>query len=59
MEAGSTRYANDDLIALTIHGFMYLFSTMKQTLAGQMVEHVNYPGQATSLLGLASYSPDF
>ena len=24
-----------------------------------MVEHVNYPGQATSLLGLASYSPDY
>ena len=30
---------------------------MKLTLAGQMVEHVNYPGQATSLLGLATYSP--
>ena len=26
------------------------------TLAGQMVDHVNYPGQATSLLGFASYS---
>ena len=32
---------------------------MKLTLAGQMMEHVNYPGQATSLLGLASYSPDY
>ena len=32
---------------------------MKLTLAGQMVEHVNYPGQAASLLGLASYSPDY
>ena len=29
------------------------------TLAGQMVEHVNYPGQTTSLLGLATYSPDY
>ena len=24
-----------------------------------MVEHVNYPGQATSLLGLTTYSPDY
>ena len=38
---------------------MYLFSSMKLTVAGQMVEHVNYPGQATSLLGLATYSPDY
>ena len=38
---------------------MYLFSSVKITLAGQMMEHVNYPGQATSLLGLASYSPDY
>ena len=32
---------------------------MKLTLAGQMVKHVNYHGQASSLLGLASYSPDY
>ena len=32
---------------------------MKLSLDGQMVEHINYPGQATSLLGLASYSPDY
>ena len=32
---------------------------MKLTLAGQEVEHVNYPGHATSLLGLASYSSDY
>ena len=34
-------------------------SSMKLTLAGHIVGHVNYPGQATSLLGLASYSPDY
>ena len=38
---------------------MYLFFSLKLTLAGQMVEHVNYPGQATSLLGLATSSPDY
>ena len=59
LKADSIRYANADLIALTNNGLMYLFSSMKLTLAGQIVEHVNYPCQATSLLGLASYSPDF
>ena len=59
LKADSTRYAYADLVALTNNGLMYLFSSMKLTLAGQMVEHVNYPGQATSLLSLASYSPDY
>ena len=38
---------------------MYLFSSLKLTLAGQMVEHVYYPSQATSLLGLTTYSPNY
>ena len=38
---------------------MYLFSSLKLTLAGQEVEHVNYPDHATSLLGLASYSSEY
>ena len=59
LKADSTKYADADLVALTNNGLMYLFSSMKLTLAGQMVEHVNTPGQATSLPGLASYSPDF
>ena len=57
LKADNTRYA--DLIALTYNGLMYLFPSLKLTLAGQIVEHVNYPGQATSLLGLATYSPDY
>ena len=59
LKADYTRYADADLISLTNNGLMYLFSSLKLTLAGQMVEHVNYPGQATSLLGLATYSPDY
>ena len=59
LKADNTRYADADLIALTNNGLMYLFSSLKLTLAGQSVEHVNYPGQATSLLGLATYSPDY
>ena len=56
---GDVLNADADLIALINNGPMHLFSSLKLTLAGQMVEHVNYPGQATSLLGLATYSPDY
>ena len=50
LKADNTRYADADLIALTSNGLVYLFSSLKLTFAGQTVEHVNYPGQATSLL---------
>ena len=59
LKADNTRHADADLVALTNNGLVYLFSSMKPTLAGRMVEHVNYPGQTTSLLGLASYSQDY
>ena len=59
LKADGTRYADADLIALANNGLLYLFSSLKLTLAGQTVEPVNYPGQATSLLGLASYSSDY
>ena len=59
LKANNIRYADADLIALTNNGLLYLFSSFKLTLAGQEVEHVSYPGQATSLLGLASESADY
>ena len=59
LKADNARYADADFIALTNNGLVYLFSSIKLTLAGHMVEHVNYSGQATSLLGLATYSPDY
>ena len=59
LQADGTRYADADPIALTNNGLLYLFPSLKLTLAGQMVEHINYPGQATSLLGFASYSSTY
>ena len=59
LKADNTRYAEADDIALTNNGLVHLFSSLKLALAGQMVEHVNYPGQATSLPGLATYLPDY
>ena len=51
LKAENARYADADLIALTNNGLLYLFSSLKLTLAGQEVDQVNYPGHATSLLG--------
>ena len=59
LKAADTRYADADLIALTNNGLLYPFSSLKLTLAGQEVEHVNYPGQATSLLGLTRCSTTY
>ena len=48
-KADNARYADADLIALTNNGLLYLFSSLKLTLAGQEVEH----------LCLTSYSSEY
>ena len=58
MKADYTRYADADLIAFANNGLLHLFSSLKLTLAIQTVD-VNYPGQATSILGFASYSSTY
>ena len=59
LKADDPRYADADLIALTNNGLLYLFNSLKLKLAGQEMEHVNYHGQVTSILGLAGYSSDY
>ena len=59
LKADNTRYADADFIALTNNGLLYLFLSLKLTLARKTVEHVNYPGQDTSLLALARYSSTY
>ena len=51
LKVDDRRYVYANLIALTNNGLLYLFSNLKLTLAGQTVEHVNYPGHATSWNG--------
>ena len=46
LKADDTRYADADLIALTNNELLYLFCSLKLTLAGRTMEHVDYPGQA-------------
>ena len=47
LKVDNARYADADLIALTNNGLLYLFSSLKLTLAGLEVERVNYPGHDT------------
>ena len=54
-----TLYDNVDLISLTNNGMMYLFKNIKYQLSEIVIEQVQYPGQATTMLGLLKYPDDF
>ena len=38
---------------------MHLFRSIRYQLSGQEIERINYPGQATTMLGLLKYPDDF
>ena len=52
-------YAAGDLITLTNNGIMHLFKCIYYDLSGHVVEKVNFPGQATTMLGFLKYLDDF
>ena len=52
-------YAAADLITLTNNGIMHLFKRIQYDLSGQVIESLQYPGQATTMLGLLKYPDDF
>jgi len=58
-KADNTAYANDDAVALTNNGLMYLFNQISYQLSNQDIEKVFHPGQATTILGLLKYPEDF
>ena len=58
-KADSTPYANADEVALTNNAIMHLFSRIEYRLSNQLIESLNYPGQATTMLGLVKYPDDF
>ena len=58
-KADGTAYANADEIALTNNSIMHLFSRIEYQLSNQLIESLNYPGQATTMLGLLKYPDDF
>ena len=58
-KADGTLYINADDIALTKNTIMHLFSRIEYHLSNQLIESLNYPGQATTMLGLLKYPDDF
>ena len=52
-------YTNADNISLTNNAMMHLFKTIRYELSGQEIEQINFPGQATTMLGLLKYPDDF
>ena len=45
--------------ALTNNAIMHLFNRIEYHLSNQLIESLNYPGQATTMLGLLIYPNDF
>lgn len=58
-KADGTAYANDNAVALTNNGLMYLFSQISYQLSNQDIETVFHPGQCTTMLGMLRYPDDF
>ena len=58
-KADGIAYANADEVALTNNGIMHLFSRLEYHLSNQLIKSLNYPGQATTMLGLLKYPDDF
>ena len=58
-KAHHTAYANADEVAVTNSAIMHLFSRIEYHLSNQLIETLNYHGQATTMLGLLKYPDDF
>ena len=59
-KADDTLYVIADEVALTNNAIMHLFSRIEYHLSNQLIESMNYPGQATTImLGLLKYPDDF
>ena len=58
-KADGTAYANADAVALTNNAIMHLFSRIEYHLSNQLMESINYPGQATTMLGLSNTQMTF
>ena len=58
-KADDTPYSSADEVALTNNAIMHLFSRIEYHLSNQLIESLNYHGQATTILGLLKYPDDF
>ena len=51
-KADDTLYVNADEVAQTNNAIIHLFSRIQYHLSNRLIESINYPGQATIMLGL-------
>ena len=58
-KADGTLYVNVDEVALTNNAIMHVFSRIKYHLSKQLIESLNYPSQASTMLGLLKYPDEF
>ena len=58
-KADKTAYTNADEVALTNNAIMHLFIRNEYHLSNQLIESLNYRGQATTMIGLLKYPDDF
>ena len=58
-KANGNSHGDNDVISLTNNAMMYLFRSIRYELSGEVIEKINYPGQATTMLGLLKYPDDF
>ena len=59
LKNNNNSYGDNDPIAITNNGMMYLFKRIRYDLSGQEIENIMHPGQATTMLGLLKYPDDF
>ena len=58
-KADNNSYGDNDFDSLTNNAIMHLFRSIRYQLSGQEIGRINYPGQATTMLGLLKYPDDF
>ena len=58
-KADGTLYVDADEVALTNNAITHLFSRIEYHLSKELIKSLNYPGQATTILGLLKYPDDF
>ena len=58
-KADNTAYANADKVALTNNAIKHLCIRIEYHLSNQLIESLNYPGQANTMLGLLKYPDNF
>ena len=59
LKDNNNSYGDNDPIAITNNGMMYLFKRIRYDLSGQEIENIMHPGQGTTMLGLLKYPDDF